>query len=343
MSQAEEIRKEARRLLEEGEVKYVVGYRRGPDGLTAAPFFAATPEDAELLIWDPTCVHNLVRFVRDEKRRKGRAKDPDHRPVAIVVKGCDSRAVNVLLQEKFIERDEVYLIGVSCEDSGVADSKKLAHRFKGRKVDGIERDGEDAFSVASEGKKITVPAAELLADRCLECQASYPVVSDFLTGTKTERKPEKPYGSVEKMEEMPSAERRAFWEEQIGRCIRCYACRSVCPMCFCDECVVDTINFAVNPGTSAEEKADRIKWIERGSDSSENFGYHFVRAIHLAGRCIDCGECQRVCPLDIPVRFLNKKLEKAAKELFDYDAGFDAEGDSLVASFRDDDPGEFIR
>ena len=89
MSQAEEIRKEARRLLEEGEVKYVVGYRRGPDGLTAAPFFAATPEDAKSLIWDPTCVHNLVRFVRDEKRRKGRAKDPDHRPVAIVVRIAD--------------------------------------------------------------------------------------------------------------------------------------------------------------------------------------------------------------------------------------------------------------
>jgi ferredoxin len=343
MSQVDRIRREARRLLEEGAVKYVVGYRRGPDGLTAAPFFAVKPEDAERLIWDPTCVHNLVRFVRDEKRRKGREKDPDSRPVAIVVKGCDSRAVNVLLQERFIDRGDVYLIGVSCERSGVADEKKVARRFKGRKVDGIEREGEDAFSVESEGKRTTVPAVELLAERCVECRASYPVVSDFLEGEKIERSPEKPYGSLEKIEKMSAAERRAFWEEQIGRCIRCYACRSVCPMCFCDECVVDTINFAVDAGTSAEEKADRIKWIERSSASSENFGYHYVRAIHLAGRCIDCGECQRVCPLDIPVRFLNKKLEKAAKELFGYDAGFDAEGDSLVASFRDDDPGDFIR
>jgi ferredoxin len=343
MSPAEEIRKEARRLLEEGEVKYVVGYRRGPDGLTAAPLFATTPEDAERLIWDPTCVHNLVRFVRDEKRRKGREKDPDSRPVAIVVKGCDSRAVNVLLQEKFIKRDDVYLIGVSCEESGVVDNSKVARKFKGRKVEGIEREGSDSFRIAAEGRLTTVPAAELLADRCIECKACYPVVSDFMAGKQVERSPEKPYGSLEKAESMSSAQRRAFWEEQIGRCIRCFACRSVCPMCFCDECVVDTINFAVGPATSAEEKADRIKWIERSSVSSENFGYHFVRAIHLAGRCIDCGECQRVCPLDIPVRLLNKKIEKAAKELFDYDAGYDAEGDSLVASFRDDDPGEFIR
>ena len=82
----EELREEARRLLEEGRVKYVIGYRRGPEGSTAAPFFARKPEDSASLVWDPTCVHNLVRFVRDEKRRRGREKDPDHRPAAIVVK-----------------------------------------------------------------------------------------------------------------------------------------------------------------------------------------------------------------------------------------------------------------
>jgi len=68
-----------------------------------------------------------------------------------------------------------------------------------------------------------------------------------------------------------------------------------------------------------------------------------VRAIHLAGRCIDCGECERVCPMDIPIRFLNKKLEKDAKELFDYEAGFDPEQPSLVSSFKDEDPEDFIR
>jgi ferredoxin len=343
MVNIEDLREEVRRLLDEEKVKYVVAWRRGPDIATAAPFFARKPEEADQIVWDPTCVHNLVRFVRDEKRRRGREKDPDHRPVAIVVKGCDSRAVNVLLQEKFIERDEVYLIGVSCEKTGVADKRKLTAKFKGKKIERIEPEGDDAFAVTAGGQRTIVPAAELLAERCLECQANFPVIHDILFGDEKKRQPDSPYGSVEAMEKLSTKERQAFWTEQIGRCIRCYACRSVCPMCFCDECVVDTINFAVSPATSAEEKADRIKWIEKSPVTSESFGYHLVRAIHLAGRCIDCGECQRVCPLDIPVRFLNKKLEKAAKELFDYDVGYDSSGPSLISSFRDDDPGDFIR
>ena len=148
---------------------------------------------------------------------------------------------------------------------------------------------------------------------------------------------------LEEIESMPQKERWEFWQEQLGKCIRCYACRSVCPMCYCDECVVDTINFAITADTSAEEKSQKIKWIEKSPVSSENFGYHLTRAIHLAGRCIDCGECERVCPVEIPLRFLNKKLEKAAKDLYGYDVGFDPDQPSLIACFKDEDPEDFIR
>jgi formate dehydrogenase subunit beta len=343
MAKIDELKEEARKLLREGKVKYIIGYATGTDGCSAVPAFIKTPEDVDRLVWDPTCVHNLTRFLVDEKRRKAGSKKPDTRPVGLFVKGCDSRAVVVLLQEKFINREDVYSLGVSCEQAGVIDDRKLAKKLKGKKPKKVELGDNDVFVITTEDGKLEVPVGELLAERCLECRANFPVVFDVMTGDKTKKAVEKPFGSLDKIESLPAEERWRFWKEQLDKCIRCYACRSVCPMCYCDECVVDSINLAVTADTPAEEKAQRIKWIQRSSEHSENFVYHFVRAIHLGGRCIDCGECERACPLDIPLRFLNKKLEKEARELFGYEAGFDAALPALIACFRDEDPQDFIR
>ncbi|HUU37973.1 MAG TPA: hypothetical protein VMW46_07205 [Candidatus Desulfaltia sp.] len=343
MAKIDDLKEEARKLLREGKVKYIIGYGAGSNGWLAAPLFIKKPEDVDKLVWDPTCVHNLVRFLVDEKRRKARQKQPDRRPVGIMVKGCDSRAIVVLLQEKFIERSDVYILGVSCEKAGVVDDAKLAKKLAGKKAKTIEVDDRNLFVITTDGGKIEVPAEELLAEKCLECRANFPVIYDVLSGEKTKRPLEKPFGSVDKIESLPVEERWNFWKEQLDKCIRCYACRSACPMCYCDECVVDSIHLAVSVDTTADEKARRIKWIQRSAVPSENIVYHLVRAIHLGGRCIDCGECERACPLDIPLRFLNKKLEKEAKELFDYEVGFDPDLPSLISSFRDDDPQDFIR
>jgi len=343
MVNVEDIKKEAKRILKEGKVKYIIGYKKSTNGSMSVPAFIESSEDVENLIWDPTCVYNLTRFLVDEKRRKAREKNPDERPVGIVVKGCDSRAIIVLLQEKFINRDDVYILGISCETTGVLDEKKLSKKLNGKKVEKVEFNEKNNFIITTADGKIKASADEILAERCLECRANFPVINDILFGEKVDRKSDNRFKSLEKIESLSKEKRWGFWKEQLDKCIRCYACRSVCPMCYCDECVVDTINFAVTADTTAEEKAQRIKWVEKSPATSENLVYHLVRAIHLAGRCIDCGECERVCPIDIPLRFLNKKMEKEAKELFDYDAGFDPDQSSLVSCFKDEDPEDFIR
>ncbi|NJL07059.1 MAG: 4Fe-4S binding protein [Methylacidiphilales bacterium] len=331
-------------MLQSGKVRAVLGYRRSTAGLLAEPAFMTTADETAALVLDPTCVGNLALYLVNEKKRMKHARQSDKRPLGIVAKGCDSRAITVLLQENHIRRDEVIVLGVSCETGGMIDTRKLNKALRGKGATSAHFEGEGGVRVSYVGGGTILPGKDVLADRCLECAKSYPLDADFFFGEKVDERPYGPrFAAVSAIAEKGSEERSAFWDAHFERCIRCYACRAVCPMCYCDECVVDSTNFIVGPTTSADEKADRVRWINRSATPSENAMYHMVRAMHLAGRCIDCGECERVCPVNIPLRLLNTMLEREALEMFQYTPGIDAEQPSLISSFRDGDPNDFVR
>lgn len=272
----EEIRDKAKELLAAGTVECVIGYERATDGVTARPLFAYTPEETERLILDRTCVHNLARYLLD---RKGK-------PTAVVVKPCDSRTINLLVQENQIERDKVFAIGVTCP--GVVEARW------GETTDGLQ-------------------------PRCQSCPLEVPVVYDHLVTMPGERQPRTGFPEVEKLEDMSAQERREFWQQQFQRCIRCYACRQVCPGCYCPICFVDQLD---------------PMWVGIRIAPAENQVWHLIRAFHLSGRCIECGECQRVCPVDIPLMLLNQKLTAEVEGLFDFRPGLDAETLPPFATFR---------
>ncbi|MBA1444395.1 MAG: 4Fe-4S binding protein [Chromatiales bacterium] len=363
MVNVEEIRDYAAGLLEKGEVKSVLGFRRGSASAFAEPCTITETGEAASLVWDPTCLNNLALYLVKDRKQQAASKAPDTRPVGIVAKGCDSRAVGVLLQENYFKREDVVVIGVSCEGTGVVDPRKLSAKLKGRTASRVTfavqgstsvaggrtpgaTDGADAINVSVYGDETetVIPAREVLADRCLECRAAAPALNDVVFGNTVEARDfNEPFHAAKEAERLSEDERWATWERHFDRCLRCFACRAVCPMCYCPECVVDSTTFVVTLGTSAEEKANRIRWCERSANTSESAVYHLTRAIHLAGRCIDCGECERVCPVNIPLRLLNTKLEKEAFEMFEYQAGHDIEQASLLSSFRDEDPNSFIR
>lgn len=341
MVELEKLKAHAKELLEKGKVGCVLGYRKGSAGMGAAePTFVTRPDDVDSLVWDPTCVHNLAGQVKKARREKSALG----KPIGIVAKGCDSRTLVVLMQENVLKREDVHIIGVACEGTGVIDQRKLARHLQGNRPKNVRFDEAGGISVTTRLGEVAVPAKAVLADRCLECRVPAPPTHDVLFGEKgVARDFDSAFTMAKAMEAKPEAERWAFWQKQFDRCLRCYACRSVCPMCYCDECVVDSTAFVVAAGTTADDKANRIKWIERSNTTADNSMYHLTRAMHLAGRCIDCGECERSCPVNIPLRLLNTKLEKDAKELFDYEPGVQADLPSLVSSFRDTDPNGFIR
>lgn len=130
-----------------------------------------------------------------------------------------------------------------------------------------------------------------------------------------------------KIEAMSPTERFEFWKEQFSKCIKCYACRQACPMCYCRRCIVDV---------------NQPQWVSTSSHTLGNFEWNIVRAFHLAGRCAACGACDRACPVNIPLRLINYRMGREVQDSFDYYAGESTEQKPVLASFSKDDPETFI-
>jgi coenzyme F420-reducing hydrogenase beta subunit len=307
-----------KKTISRDDVKLVIGYRKGTYGFRVSPAFAFTPDDVEDFVFSPLCVNNLAVYLMLENQG-------DAGKIGVVVKGCDSRAVVQIIQEKGLKREDVVLIGVPC--TGVVDPKKINVRFP-RQMENVDvaEDGKD-FLVTLQGVSHRVSKDELMLEKCKHCENTTPVLYDVLVGEGVAGIGKEDYAEVKSLEEKTLDERWRFWREHFSRCIRCYACRNICPMCYCEECIVERLS---------------PQWIRRSVNLSENTVWNIIRAYHLAGRCIGCGECERACPMDIPLTVLNKKIEKDVKEMFDYVPGMDAEEKPLLAMFKPDDPAEVL-
>jgi ferredoxin len=311
----DQIREHARRLLDEGKAEVVIGYEKGSVPLQSTPCFARAVDDVERLIWDSTCSTNLAKYLFD---REGK--------IGIVAKACDARSIVVGIVEKQIERADVIVIGVPCE--GVIDLKKIDTAIDGREV--LEAQiNNDEVSVKGEGFEKVFSKRELLCDSCLSCRHRNPPVYDILVGdTLTEMAETDEFEEVSKLEAKSPEERWNHFNKEFSKCIRCYACRNVCPLCYCKECFVDEA---------------MPSWCGKTTDLSDTMTYHVVRALHVAGRCVDCGACSRACPEDIDLRALTKKMEKIVRELYDYEPGLSLEELPVLGTFKEDDPQEFIK
>jgi len=268
------IQNSARDLLASGDVSCVIGYEVGPRGRTR-PVFVYEPDDVGHLVWNQACTHNLTTYLK-QKLSPSNGQRPDDKPrVAVVVKPCDSKSINVLLAENRFERNQVHIIGVAC--------------------DGIL---EGAGFGKSDGR---------YQNRCLSCRERIPVIFDTLVGEAPIVEDISPVElPVSRVERMSAPQRMEFWLSQFDRCIRCYACRQACPVCDCPTCLY--------------ERDDSL-WTGMNIEINEKRTFHLGRAYHLAGRCVGCNECERVCPMEIPISLLNLKLAQEVDELFGYQAG----------------------
>ena len=284
-------------------VDFVLGYGRGFDSLHATPVTVRTEKDLDKLIFDPTCVQNLATSLYGLRGKR----------LGVVVKGCDSRSIVQLLQERLWERENLVVFGLPCE--GVLDLAKLRATLdiasvRGASFTGTPRDGLLRLTLSGEGgeREREIETKGLLADKCLHCQHPNPLVHDHMIGPAIEPQGvADDYADLAALERLSTQERFDFWKRQMGRCIRCYACRNACPLCVCKHvCLADS---------------REPHWLSAEATLQEKWLFQVMHALHLAGRCTECGECQRSCPMGIPILLLKRMMNRELKELFNYQAG----------------------
>jgi len=64
--------------------------------------------------------------------------------------------------------------------------------------------------------------------------------------------------------------------------------------------------------------------------------------LHQAGRCADCGECERACPVGIPLGLLTKKAANVVAQRFQHQSSDDPGVAAPIGAYRLDDQQEFI-
>jgi len=296
----EKIREVAKRLLQAGEVDVFIGYKKGSVPMMNEPILISDPQKADLLYWDSNCGLNLCTYLTKRTDRIG-----------IIANGCNSRSIVNHIVENQINREQLYIVGIPC--TGMIDYRAVNRAVDLREILDIEE---------------TFEKKDYLQTNCSVCIHRNPVIYDEMVADKVEEQRDiEIFEDVRNIENMGSDQKWEFFTNMISSCIRCYACRNVCPLCYCPTCFVDE---------------SQPQWVGKSIDPTDTMTFHILRAYHCAGRCTDCGACERACPVGIPVRQFTKKLNKDTLEIFSWEAGLTMEQRPVLDVYRPDDYNDFI-
>lgn len=313
----QELIKRAKELLADGTVVRVLGWRKGDMPYNPEPAFFESVESLDNFVYDGFCGANLSKYMIEAGALEGKT--------LVFLKPCDSYSFNQLLTEYRVLREKAYIIGVGCK--GKLDVEKIKKMgIKGiTAVSGAEADGDcETLKIDTIYGEKTCAYADVMLERCHVCKGKEHKIFDEKIGISFDTQDKERFAEVEKIEAMSPEEKFEFFRSELSKCIRCNACRNVCPACSCRKCVFDSTKF------DSAQKAN--------VDPFEEKMFHIIRAFHVAGRCTDCGECSRVCPQGIPLHLFNRKFIKDINELYgDYVAGAEAGSRAPLVSFEMDD------
>ena len=308
----------AQELLSNGTVNRVLGWKKGDFSYDVTPaVFNSVEEMQKDFTFGDFAGANFSKYLVKETKKEGK--------VLVFLKPCDTYSFNQLIKEHRIKRENVYIVGVECQ------GKFDVQHLNAKGIDFVESVEETLDKVTVNGT-IVLDRDEIKLERCTVCDKKHVVYDEIVEINEKIPSNKDRFALVKELEAMTPDERYAFWKKELSKCIRCNACRNVCPACNCTKCVFD------NDNSEIASKAN--------SDSFEEKLFHIIRSFHVAGRCTDCGECSRVCPQNIPLHLLNRKYISDINELYgEFHAGEDDHTKGPLTNFskEDKDPTDAVR
>jgi len=91
--------------------------------------------------------------------------------------------------------------------------------------------------------------------------------------------------------------------DATSRCIKCYQCIENCPICYCVECSTKKPHL-VTPGQVPPP-----------------FMFHLIRFSHISDSCVNCGQCEELCAMDIPNALFMHSLQVEMEKMFGFVPG----------------------
>lgn len=332
-------------LLDEGIVDGVLAISPGDDIYDGIPTFVTNSEDlintAGSYHCAPTMFGDLIqKYLFDKK-------------IAVAVKPCDTRSIDELIKRHKINPDNIYMVGLNCGGTvSPITGRKMIDLFYEIDPDDVvsEEIDKGQFIVelkdgSEKGVKIHDLEQEGYGRRsnCQRCDVKIPRKANIACGNwgaeegwtfieindekgneliegakkagilETKNPSEKAIEARLKVEgimkKMAKKAQDGMYPkvnemEEWKRCIRCYACRDVCPICWCHE------NCEINKS-----------YFDESQIPPKPIAFQGIRLSHMSFSCVDCGQCDDVCPMDIPVSLIFDKLQKKYSDRTGYVAG----------------------